>query len=262
MSAGQQTLPWGTPTVVEEGAQRGARTPLVGIVGHGYDVPRPFGSIPVTGTPQSFLEAVARCGARPVVLPPWAGPDLLDVVDGLVLTGGGDVDPQRSGASGAARDVDPARDDAELTLVHAARAARVPLLGVCRGLQILNVASGGTLVSGIDHLRPTAGHEVRTAAGSLVRELLGSRSSTSALHHQAIGDLGAWWQPTAWAEDGIVEAIEPLGQGWSVLGVQWHPELSWHRELADDTGPQLFGWLVRAAGEHHRRRELGAGNPS
>ncbi|RNM16380.1 gamma-glutamyl-gamma-aminobutyrate hydrolase family protein [Nocardioides pocheonensis] len=226
----------------------GVSGPVVGIVGHGYVVARPFGDLPVTGTPPTYVEALAACGARPVLLPGGRASELLDLVDGLVLTGGGDLDPAlHGGESGAAADVDRARDDAEIALVHEARRAGVPLLGVCRGLQVLAVAFGGSLAAGIGHRLPLEGHPVATAPRSLVRGLLGERVVTSALHDQAAVEVAPCWRPTAWADDGTVEAIEWAAGDWPALGVQWHPELTWHADLDDRTGPALFGWLREAA---------------
>lgn len=228
-------------------SEEGRRGPVIGIVGHRYVVPRPFGELPVTGATPLYVEGVLSAGGRPVILPPRAALDLLDVVDALVLTGGGDVDPGRSGASGTAYDVDVERDADEIALVRAAAGLRLPVLGVCRGLQILAVALGGRLDGGLEHLRPHDGHVVRTAPGSLVRHLLGERVHTSALHRQGVADPGPCWRPTAWAEDGTVEAVEPVQADWPALGVQWHPELSWHEQMVDGTGPALFGWLVARA---------------
>jgi putative glutamine amidotransferase len=222
------------------------RKPVVGVVGYGHLVPRPFGELPVTGAPPAYLESIAAAGGRAVILPP-DGVDLLDVVDALVLTGGGDVEPARYGGSGPADDVSPERDAAEVAMVLGAAAAGLPLLGICRGLQVLVVAFGGTLRGGLDHRLPHGGHEVRTAPGSLVHGLLGEQVRTSALHQQAAGDPGPRWRATAWAGDGTVEAIEPVSPGWPVLGVQWHPELTVHPVLDDPTGPALFGWLTRCA---------------
>lgn len=231
--------------------------PVVGVVGHGYDVVKHFGDLPVTGTPRWYVDALTATGGRPVLLPGHQAVDLLDVVDGLVLTGGGDVDPALYGGDpAAAADVDRSRDDAEIGLVHAARAAGLPLLGVCRGAQLLAVAYGGRLVDGVGHVHPIAGHAVATADGSQVAGLVGERPVTSALHRQAIADAGPCWRPTAWAEDGTVEAVEWAAGDWPVLGVQWHPELAWHADLDDPTGPALFDWLVGAArsGRGRRRR--------
>jgi putative glutamine amidotransferase len=229
--------------------QQACPAPVIGIVGHGYVVPRPFGDLPVTGTPPTYVEALAATGARPVLLPGSHAVDLLDLVDGLVLTGGGDVAPSLHGGDpDSAAEVDHARDDAEIALVQAAMQARVPLLGVCRGAQVLAVAFGGRLTGGVEHIHPVGGHPVGTAAGSLVHRLVGDRAVTSALHRQAIVEPGPRWTPTAWAHDGTVEAIEWSAGDWAVLGVQWHPELAWHADLDDRTGPALFGWLADAAG--------------
>lgn len=217
---------------------------MVGVVGHGYVVPKSFGALPVTGSPTWYLDGLVAAGARPVLLPGSEAVGLLDVVDALVLTGGGDVDPLLSGADPAhATDVDRARDDREIALVRAAAASAVPLLGVCRGLQVLAVAFGGTLASGVEHIRPHDGHDVTTAPGSLLHDLVGPRVRTSALHHQAVADPGPWWWPTALADDGVVEAVEWIAGGWQALGVQWHPELAWCEDLDDPTGPALFRWL-------------------
>ncbi|KRB80250.1 hypothetical protein ASE01_01800 [Nocardioides sp. Root190] len=233
--------------------------PVIGIAGHGYDVARDFGSLPVHGTPRSYVDAVAASGGRPVVLPPGAAPDLLDLVDGIVLTGGGDVDPARYGGDATdvagARGVVPQRDADEIALVHAALAAGVPLLGVCRGLQVLAVAAGGRLRGDIGHVHPADGHPVTTAPGSLVRRLLGPEPTTSALHRQAVVDPGAEWVATAWAADGVVEAIEPRDAGRVALGVQWHPELAWNTWPHDPTGPAIFTWLAQMA-ENRSTRDV------
>jgi putative glutamine amidotransferase len=232
--------------------------PVVGIVGHGYSVSRPFGELPVSGTPTWYVDGLVSVGARPVLLPGSGAVDLLDLVDALVLTGGGDLDPLLSGADPAgASEVDRTRDDGEIALVRAAARVGVPVLGVCRGLQLLAIAFGGTLTGGVQHIRPHDGHDVSTAPGSLAQELVGPWVRTSALHHQAIADPGPHWRPTAWSDDGTVEAIEWVAGEWPVLGVQWHPELAWCDELDDPTGPALFGWLrdvasIRAGGGGRR----------
>ena len=219
--------------------------PVVGIVGHGYVVPKFFGDLAVTGAPSTYVDRVAAAGGRPVVLPGATAVELLDVVDCLVLTGGGDVDPVLyDGSRGAGIDLDPARDAAEIALAHAAARAGVPLLGVCRGLQLLVVAFGGTLTGdlGMSHVLLDGRHPVDTLQGSLTRRLLGERASVSSVHHQAVADPGPCWRPTAWAADGIVEAVEWTGTDpWPVLGVQWHPEID------GPVGDSLFEWLVQGA---------------
>jgi putative glutamine amidotransferase len=228
-----------------------AERPVIGIVGHGYVVPKFFGDLPVTGTPDRYVAHLAAAGGRPVVLPGAHAVDLLDRVDALVLTGGGDVEPARyGGAAEGSVDVDRARDDAEIALVRAAERSGTPVLGVCRGLQVLVVAFGGTLRTdlGMSHVLPGGGHVVSTQPGSLIRDLLGPRPEVTALHHQAVADPGPCWRSTASAEDLVVEAVEWAG-AWPVLGVQWHPELEEAR------GAVLFEWLVGAAAIRARARD-------
>jgi putative glutamine amidotransferase len=218
--------------------------PVIGIVGNAHAVPKFWGELAVNGAPTAYVGKVLEAGGRPVVLPGSVSGDLLDVVDGVILTGGGDIDPRRYGGSPEdGNDVDEQRDAEEIALVHRVLAAGIPLLGVCRGLQILAVAFGGTLRSdlGMSHICPEAGHRVDTAPESLSAELLGSRPVVTSLHRQAIADPGPNWRPTAWAGDGVIEAVEWVAGDWPVLGVQWHPELE------AETGSALFSWLVRAA---------------
>lgn len=222
--------------------------PTIGVVAHGYLVTRPFGELSVIGTPGAYLAGLVAADARPLLLPGAQAADLLDLVDAVVLTGGVDVDPTLYGGRRLPdEEIDPNRDAHELAVIAAAAAARLPLLAICRGHQLLAVAAGGTLSPVIDHVHPVTGHQVATAPGSLVSDLAGQQLVTSALHHQAVADPGAGWHATAWASDGTIEALEPDGRHWPALGVQWHPELAWHAHLADPTGPALFGWLVAQA---------------
>lgn len=211
------------------------RRPVIGIAGHHQLVPRPFGDLPVHGAAAAYATAVAACGGRPVVVPPGAGPGLLDVLDGVVLTGGDDVG------------TDSARDADETALVRVAVAARVPLLGACRGLQVMAVAVGGALHEAAGHCEPATGHSVTTRPGSVVHGLVGAAATTTALHRQAVADPGPSWRATAWAMDGTVEAIEPTDPAIPALGVQWNPELFWNDAPHDPTGPVVFAWLVRLA---------------
>jgi putative glutamine amidotransferase len=152
-------------------------------------------------------------------------------LDGLVIAGGPDVEPVRYGAEPHPRTGPPARErDAwELALIDAALTARVPLLGICRGMQLLNVALGGTLVQHLDGHAEVVGvfgnHAVKPVPGSLYAAVVPDETSVPAYHHQAVDRLGEGLVPSAYADDGTVEALElPSGEGW-VLGVQWHPEM-------------------------------------
>ena len=138
--------------------------------------------------------------------------------------------------------MDPLRDESEIALLHAAIELGVPVLGICRGLQVLNVALGGDLRQDVPgHVLPPPGtHAVRSAQGSLVRELVGAATDVNSIHHQAVARLGRGLHATAWSDDGVVEAVELLGE--TVLGVQWHPELQ-----PGAAQKALFDWLVRSA---------------
>src|SRR5680860_591671 len=187
--------------------------PVIGIAGASYVVARPFGDLAVHGIPRRYVDHVVGAGGRAVVLPPGIGHDVLDLLDGLVLAGGGDIYPALYGRVGVrAREVDRARDEAEIALVREAREARVPMLGVCRGAQVFAVADGGTLVPDLGPDRPhvlaTTSHPIKTFPGSACARLLGLRSQVSSLHHQAIDRTGSGWRTTGWADDGVVEAIE------------------------------------------------------
>jgi putative glutamine amidotransferase len=239
------------------------RRPLIGVTTYhreGEDRPRFF-------VPASYIDAVRSCGGRPVLLPPGdEDPSaLLDDVDGIVLCGGGDLDPARFGGSSghdAQYSTCPERDAFELALIEACIARRKPTLAICRGLQVLNVARGGDLHV---HLPDVVGdavahrasverhteHAVRVAPDSRLAALLGAEVVTVASwHHQAVARIGHGLRAVAWAADGTVEALEVEGCP-TLWAVQWHPEL----QVAETDGRQrgLFEALVAAAAKATRR---------
>jgi putative glutamine amidotransferase len=209
----------------------------------------------------AYLRAVEEAGGIPVVLPPMAHElalALLDRLDGLCLSGGPDLDPSTYGAERHPDlgPVEPALDEFEITLVRSAVDRGLPVLGICRGAQTLNVAHGGTLhqhlpevSTELEHRQPEVGtttsHEVRTAEGSRVRRLMDEdgQVAVNSFHHQAVDVVGVGLHPTAWAPDGVVEAIESDDEDAFVLGVQWHAETLTH--LPEHK--QLFCALVEAA---------------
>jgi putative glutamine amidotransferase len=208
--------------------------------------------------PRRYADMVAEAGGLPVLLPPMPNVErMLPRLDGLVLSGGGDVNPAAYGATrdpatGPAND---ARDDAELSLARHALDAGLPLLGICRGLQVINVALGGTLIqhlpdlTGDDSHSPDPGgygtHKVSIEPGSQLAGILGrTEAAVPTHHHQAIERLGTGLVATAWTDDGVIEAAEfeaaafQSGQSFAIA-VQWHPEAG--------HDPSLFIALIEAA---------------
>ncbi|MFI1563507.1 gamma-glutamyl-gamma-aminobutyrate hydrolase family protein [Streptomyces sp. NPDC020490] len=184
--------------------------------------------------PVGYPRLVQRAGGLATMLPPDAPEHAAAAVarlDGLVIAGGPDVEPARYGAEPDPRTGPPARarDAWELALIEAALAARLPLLGICRGMQLLNVALGGTLVQHLDGHAEVVGvfgtHPVKPVPGTLYAAAVPGEASVPSYHHQCVDRLGAGLVPSAYAADGTVEALElPTADGW-VLGVQWHPEM-------------------------------------
>lgn len=232
---------------------RAARPPRIGVTcSSAMGVTQPIAKVG-----RGYLDGVIAAGGLPVVLPtldPALAEAALDGIDGLLLTGGGDIDPHRYGADvdPETGPPDPGRDAWDLALVAVARQSQVPILGICRGAQVLNVAYGGTLIQhlparqadGHDDLERAAleVHDVVVALDSTLHLALGSSSvRANTLHHQSADLLGEGLSATGTAGDGVVEAIESDDE--PVLGVQWHPELLLDRpaHLA------LFSWLVDGA---------------
>jgi len=207
---------------------------------------------------RAFVDAVVRAGGMPFVLPVLDRGDAetaLEGADGLLLTGGGDVEPARYGASPAPEDfgIDHGRDAFEVALVLAALRVGLPILGICRGCQVLNVALGGSLlqhipaVTGRDHCRKGREcekvHEVDITPGSLLASVAGATDiDVNSLHHQAVDRVGVGLQAVAWSDDGVVEGIDAVIPA-RLIGVQWHPELL----RGDPVNERLFAWLVTEA---------------
>jgi putative glutamine amidotransferase len=237
------------------------RGPLIALVSYHLDAGRvTHWDDGAYAVPDLYVDAVRRAGGRPVLLP---GPDdvapdeILERFDALLLVGGGDVDPARYGAGERHRDVygvDPERDELEIDLLRAADRSEVPTLAICRGIQVMNVAFGGTLhqhlpdVSGFEHHRLPSGepfvHDVKVSEGTRLAQASGSVALRCwSAHHQGVDEVGEGLAPVGWSDDGLVEALE-RDRGW-MLAVQWHPE----RTAADDPTQQaLFDALVVAVG--------------
>jgi putative glutamine amidotransferase len=220
--------------------------------------------------PRNYVDAVQRAGGLALMLPPdpRAGEDpdeWLDVIDGLLLAGGADIDPAAYGAEPDPRthDTVPERDAFEIALALRAMERDIPFLGVCRGMQVMNVARGGTLIQHLpddvgheDHRRAlgtfeNADHDVRLADGSLAARVVGEKlHSTKSHHHQGVGGIGDGLEVTGWATvDDLPEVVEDPTRTFA-LGVQWHPE-------ADETSP-----LIAALVEQARTYRSSARTPS
>ncbi|MFI1682637.1 gamma-glutamyl-gamma-aminobutyrate hydrolase family protein [Streptomyces sp. NPDC020607] len=204
--------------------------------------------LPAAVLPAGYPRLVRAAGGLTAMLPPDDPAHAAEVVarlDGVVVAGGPDVAPERYGAAREERTGPPApeRDAWELALIEAALASRTPLLGICRGMQLMNVALGGTLVQHMDGHVEGIGvfgtHTVKPVPGTLYESVVPDASTdVPTYHHQAVDRLGRDLVVSAYAEDGTIEAVELPGQAWA-LGVQWHPE------MGEDT--RVMAALVRAA---------------
>jgi putative glutamine amidotransferase len=218
--------------------------------------------------PRAYLDALKRAGARGAVLAPTElseaeAVDCLSGFAGLLLTGGGDIDPARYGATVQPEvyGIDADADAFELALLDAAEGQRLPVLGICRGLQVLNVAHGGTLDQHITDRPGLEAHGVPGVAGSLhpvfvepgskLADVLGeTKVMASCHHHQAVAEVGRDLQVTARSADGVVEGLELDRDGW-VVAVQWHPEDTVESDAAQQG---LFdGFVERCRGAYHSR---------
>ena len=240
--------------------------PLIGVAafrGARSDLPVPY---PYQAGGQAYLEALTAAGALPIVLPlldPEVGVDgFLERIDGLLLAGGGDLDPRTYGATEVHPKVDridPLRDRVELHLARRAAEAGIPLLAICRGIQVVNVALGGTLWQDLEDERPGSldhraswragrwdhlAHPLKVEPRSRLADLLGAEAlAVNSLHHQGIRALAPALRPVAWAPDGLIEGVE-LPDHPFYVGVQGHPEHLWreHRPWA-----RLFQGFVAAS---------------
>ncbi|WP_203973409.1 gamma-glutamyl-gamma-aminobutyrate hydrolase family protein [Planotetraspora silvatica] len=225
--------------------------PVIGITCYVEPARFTVWDMPTALLPYMYVEHVARAGGQPVIIPPAGDPaELAGRLDGLIIAGGGDIDPARYGShpheqTGYVRKF---RDEAEFGLMRAALDSGLPFLGICRGLQVLNVALGGSLHQ---HLPDVVGHTDHSPAPGTFGRVPVRLSPTLAkiyqddhltpahYHHQAVDRLADDLEITGRSEDGTIEAVELAGHPFA-LAVQWHPE-------ADEDGP-LFDALVSAAG--------------
>lgn len=225
--------------------------PLIAIPGRRSDEAKGHRT-PVVSGGRLYADAVQRAGGLPVVIPPTDDIDLIRATvercDGMVLLGGGDVSPAHYGQEVTARlfGVDQFIDDFEIAAVRHAVTLDLPVLAICRGHQILNVAMGGTLVQHLENYevhRDTM-HDVQLTPGSLVAEAMGTtQPTTHSFHHQAIDTVAPSLSVVGHYSDGTIEAVQHTSATW-VIGVQWHPE---DTAETDSANQGLFNALVQRA---------------
>lgn len=235
--------------------------PIIGITSYAQPARWGHWELPAALVPLQYVESVDRAGGRPLLVPPSDGgvAETLDAVDGLIFSGGIDVDPARYGAD-RHPSTDPAqahRDRAELALLEAALQRDMPVLAICRGFQLLNVLHGGDLVQ---HLPEAVGHEghretlgvfsehpVAVQEGTRLASIIGARhGAVKSSHHQGVGTVGEGLVETAWAEDGTLEGLEDPTRRFAV-GVLWHPEM-------EEEDKRLFEALVAEARDYRAAR--------
>ncbi|MBT8199624.1 MAG: gamma-glutamyl-gamma-aminobutyrate hydrolase family protein [Acidimicrobiia bacterium] len=215
---------------------------------------------PIQATASHYIDQIERAGGTPVLLP-GADPTVLDILDGLVICGGGDIDPSLYGQTnaGLSERIDADADERDIRFAKQAREIGLPTLGVCRGLQVINVAAGGSLNQ---HLLGTDEHpelsesiemnnelrqRISVVRGSALEQFYGEATDVNSLHHQGIQRLGSDLRVVATASDGVIEAVEGTDD-WPVLGVQWHPE------ILGEHGSALFRDLIDKARRYRMSR--------
>jgi putative glutamine amidotransferase len=233
--------------------------PVIGITSYAEEVTWGAWVEAAALVPLAYVRAIEKAGGRPLVVPPSeeAIEETLGVLDGILFSGGSDLDPELYGAElhPETTGVREERDRAEMALLTAALERDMPVLAVCRGSQVLNVALGGDIVQHLPEIvgheghRHTPGewsdHEVKLEPESRVGELLGDRAPVKSHHHQGYGKLGEGLREAGWADDGTVEALEDPSKRFTV-GVLWHPE--------EGEDMALFKALVEEAREYREAR--------
>lgn len=251
--------------------------PVIGITPDVTHVSSPLGTTDRLCVNLDYIQAILHAGGLPLVLPPYQPiHHYLPALDGILLTGGGDIDPRRYAAHTIHSEtygISELRDEFEITLVKQAIEQNLPLLAICRGIQVLNVALGGTLYQHLPDDLPTSlnhqhelhipfdqpAHQVRIDPRSRLFSIVGtSELMVNSFHHQAVHELAPPLVASATAPDGVIEAVE-LPKASFVLGVQWHPE---RRFPHSPTDLALFKAFVEAARVYSRTRSSSTHTPA
>ena len=240
--------------------------PLVGVTTYVEDAVWGPWQLPAALIPYDYVRALERAGARVLLVPPSEEgvEETLDALDGILFSGGADLDPAAYGAEAhpETNGVRPERDRAELALLEGALARDMPVLAVCRGVQVLNVARGGDLVQhlpdvvGSESHRETRGafsdHPVRISEESRLGDVLGDRAPVKSSHHQGLGRVGEGLRESAWADDGTIEALEDPEKRFA-LGVLWHPEAGEDMKLFEALVAEARAYREARANREDRR---------
>lgn len=234
--------------------------PIIGIAANEInDAGKTLYHLPISYTPAGYVRAVQEAGGVPFVLPvglPVLAKEYIQRIDKLILAGGQNVSPELYNESVVVREAElfEERDQFELALIEEALSQDKPIFAVCRGMQLLNVALGGSLFQELDHVTPkevahmqtpvpkeVPTHKIQTEAGSMLRQIYGKETSVNSFHYQAVKTVGKDLKITALSEDGIIEGVERKGTGSTLLGVQWHPDFA-YTELEQEMN--AFSYVV------------------
>lgn len=246
-------------------APKAVQAPLIGLTGNFSD--NKLSLLP------GYYTSILKAGAVPVILPPTEDADILisflNRIDGLLFTGGADINPLffQEEPIRELQDINPYRDRQELLLARLAADRQIPILGICRGVQVLNAAFGGSLYQDIHSQmegtrikhsqqldRSFASHTIEIEPGSLLEKIMGcNHAAVNSFHHQAVREAAPGFRVSARAKDGVIEAIEST-EGKSILGVQWHPECFILN--GDESMMPLFHWLTHEAKSFAKAKEL------
>lgn len=245
--------------VVKKEGESNVDKKIIGIAGNEIEnAGKKLHEIPITYIPAGYVKAVQEVGGLPIILPissPMEVAQYVSTIDKLILAGGQNVSPKLYGEENqvAEAGISDKRDEFELSLLHEAIKQKKPIFAVCRGLQLINVALGGTLQQKIvtddkkiAHMQvpvPTTEptHTILTKKGSILQKIYGQEAKVNSFHFQAINKISKYLTVTAWSEDGIIEGVESNHLPTKILGVQWHPDFS-YRQLSQEKA--IFNYVV------------------
>lgn len=235
------------------------RKPIIGITGNTSVLKNDdFESFKINYSSTGFSTAISLAGGSPIIIPindPAFAEEYIHLIDGLLLTGGQDVTPLLYGEEPrkVIGPTSPERDNCEVALIKEAIRQKKPILGICRGLQLINVVLGGSLLQDlsedasitIQHVQRSqpefSTHSIKVKSGTHLADIIQNNCHVNSVHHQAIKELGKGLTVSAWSPDNVIEAIEVVDDTQSIIGIQWHPELTF---LENDESLAIFQDLV------------------